>query len=442
MAVIACLVGGGATLAASEEPVPVAVPQASAVFNVSLTFDSGTASQMEQAQIMAAHGLRGTFFINSGFVGANGYMGRDDLQELANDGQEVGGHTFTLGNLPALGADEAKRQICHDRVKLTGWGFKATSFSYPFGATNAAIEKMAADCGYNSARSSGTVGGKFGCDTCAAAETVIPQDVYATRATASIDSRWTLADLQAAVRDSEAKGSWLQLVFGSGDEIHGEKAIPTNVFEEFCAWLADQSDRGVTVRTVHEIIGNRSAPAVSGPTRAPAPPGVNALVNPGLETPGEWNLPQCWQKSSYGKNSSIFSTVSAGILSPGIDGETAARLDVLDFVSGDAKILPTLDLGQCSPAVVPGHSYSLGATLTSTAVTQIEVYLRDAAGQWTYWTASPWFAPSEAAVQYSWATPPIPKGAEALSFGFNLFADGSLVTDNYSMIDTTGVPAP
>lgn len=444
---VAAFFVGGVTLAASQGPVReavpvIAVPTANptppeSVFNVSLTFDSGTASQMEQARIMTAKGMRGTFFINSGFVGANAYMNRENLQELANSGHEIGGHTFTLGNLPTLGADEAKRQICTDRVTLTDWGFKVTSFSYPFGVSNAAIEQMAAGCGYNSARSSGTLSGKFGCDNCAPAETVIPKDLYDTRATASIDARWSLNDLKAAVKDSEAKGSWLQMVFVSGDELHGEKTIPVDVFEAFCSWLADQSDHGVMVRTVHEMIGNRAAPAVPGPTRAPAAQGVNALENPNLEKAGEWNLPRCWQKSSYGNNSSVFSTVS-----PGLTGEAAARLDVKEFLSGDAKVLPTLDLGQCSPSVVPGHRYSLGAWLTSSADTQIEVYLRDAAGHWNYWTASPWFKGSETAVQYSWETPPVPKGAQALSFGFNLFADGTLVTDDYSMIDNTGVPAP
>lgn len=442
--IAACLVGG-VTLAASQGPAPVAVPSpptekqppATAVFNVSMTFDSGTASQMAQARTMAAHGLNGTFYINSGFIGAQDYMSREDLQELANGGQEIGGHTFTLGNLPTMGIDEAKRQICQDRIMLTDWGFKVTSFSYPFGAINAAVEKMVADCGYNSARSSGTLGGKFGCENCPPAENVVPNDLYATRATASVDARWALNDLQAAVTDSAAKGSWLQLVFASGDELHGEKAVSQEVFEAFCAWIADQRDQGVVVRSVHEIIGNRAAPAIAGPSKPIAPAGVNALENPGLEQAGKWNLPQCWEKSSYGENSSVFSTVS-----PGLEGNVAARLEVKALRTGDAKVLPILDLGQCSPSVVPGQSYSLGASLTSTAATQIEVYLRDAAGQWSYWTASPWFEASEEVVQYSWPTPPVPKGTEALSFGFNLFSDGILITDNYSMIDNTGVPSP
>src|SRR4029453_15284694 len=41
-----------------------------ALTTVTLTFDGGRASQLAAAQTLRTHGLRGTFFVNSGFMGA------------------------------------------------------------------------------------------------------------------------------------------------------------------------------------------------------------------------------------------------------------------------------------------------------------------------------------------------------------------------------------
>ena len=437
--VVACMAGGVALAASGGSGGPGDLPAvagntpAPVLSNVSLTFDSGTAAQMAMAQTMNKYSLHGTFFINSGFVGKKGFMSRADLQELANEGQEIGGHTLTLADLPSVDVNEAKRQVCNDRVNLTNWGYTVTSFSYPFGSLNAEVEKIPAVCGYNSARGMATVSGKSGCVGCKPADTVLPADVFATKATAGIDGQWTLADLKEAVTASKSQGSWLQLVFGTGAEIDNQNPLAPDVFDAFCAWLSSASDQGITVRTVHEMIGKGAAAVTPGPVKSPVPPNVNAVQNPGLETPGAWNLPQCWQSSSYGNNKSVFSTVT-----PGLTGKSSAQLQVSGYVSGDAKVLPKLDFGECSPSVSPRHRYTLGATYTSTQATQIEVYLRDKSGTWAYWTASPWFPASADPVTHTWPTPPLPAGAVALSFGFNLFSNGTIVTDDYTMFDTTG----
>jgi hypothetical protein len=92
--------------------------------------------------------------------------------------------------------------------------------------------------------------------------------------------------------------------------------------------------------------------------------------------------------------------------------------------------------------VSAGRSYSLRAWYQSTAKTQFELYYRNKLGTWTYWTASPWFAANTSYEQAIWDTPPVPAGAEAISFGMNLFSDGQLATDDYEMYDTVGAPSP
>ena len=117
-------------------------------------------------------------------------------------------------------------------------------------------------------------------------------------------------------------------------------------------------------------------------------------------------------------------------------GHWAQRLTITGYRSGDAKLLPQFDLGECSLPVHPGQSYTLGAWYQSTARAQYSVYYRTWSGRWVYWTSSPYFAASPGWAQARWATPPVPAGASGLSFGLALFSNGSLTTDSYSFAAT------
>ncbi|WP_284981011.1 polysaccharide deacetylase family protein [Arthrobacter sp. efr-133-TYG-118] len=443
VSVLLLLTGATSLINGSQAPVSgsgtsTPTPSVAPLSSVSLTFDAGRASQMEAARILKDHGLRATYFIDSGFVGAPDYMTTDNLHSLAADQNEIGGHTVTLADVTSVEPDEASRQICNDRVNLTDWGFKVTSFAYPFASSTPKSEELVAGCGYNSARGLGEISTPVDCVGCAAAETVRPADLFRTRATSEIGSKWTLANLEATVEQAEKAGGWLQLTFYDIDNSGSPRSISPALFEQFAAWLAAKTQPGtMAVRTVHDVIGGVAKPVVNGPVAVPAAAGQNALRNPGLETAGKYGLPQCWQVSSYGKNAAVLST-----LTPGRSGAVARRLDVTEYSSGDAKLLPVLDLGACAPSVSTGHSYSLRAWYQSTAKTQFEVYYRNKLGTWTYWTASPWFAANTNYEQAIWETPPVPVGAEAISFGLNLFSDGQLATDDYEMYDTVGAPSP
>jgi peptidoglycan/xylan/chitin deacetylase (PgdA/CDA1 family) len=433
--------GAGSSAEITQESQGQATPSfdtSLALTTVSLTFDSGRASQLAAAQVLKSHGFRGTFFINSGFMGASGYLTVEDLHSLAADGNEIGGHTATLADLTALEPDEATRQVCNDRTNLTDWGFKVTSFAYPFAAVSPEAKAMVAACGYNSARSQGDIRSRLGCATCVVSETVRPADSFSTRSTPEVGSAWTIDDLQQSVMGAEAAGGWLQLSFYDIDDSGGPRSISPSLFSDFVSWLASRTEEGTTaVRTVHDVIGGGAKAAAPGPAAPPAAAGVNALHNPGLETAGRYGLPQCWQVASYGENSHVLST-----LTPGHGGGIARRLDVTGYASGDAKLLPVLDLGACAPSVVAGHTYTLRAWYTSTASTQFELYYRNKVGTWTYWTASPWFPASAAYQQAEWTAPPVPADAVGISFGLNLSSDGELATDAYEMFDTGAPVAP
>lgn len=402
---------------------------------VTLTFDDANADQLTAAQTLQSLGLVGTFYTPSGFVNNPGYMSVADMQGLVANGNEIAGHTVTHPDLTTLPSDEATRQICNDRVNLSNWGFTVTDFAYPFAAENASVQTIVKNCGFNSARGLGDIKTRFSCAGCPLAETIPPANPYDTAAPDEVDNTWTLADLQKSVTQAEPAGGWVQLTF---HHISSTSKDPLNItptlFNQFATWLKARPAT-TSVKTVAQVIGGTVKPLVSGP---PAPPqGTGNLVrNPSLETLVN-GAPQCWAAAGYGTNTPTFSVVRQAHT-----GKVAEQLVVSGYVDGDAKLLPALDLGGCSPTATPGHTYTLGAWYKSTTNTQFELYYRTGLGSWTYWTSSPWFAPATTYQKATWTTPALPAGASGISFGLNLFSNGTLTTDDYEMFDVGNPPPP
>src|SRR5215212_8851443 len=110
---------------------------------VSLTFDDGQASHYSTLAMMRAHGMQGTYYIDSGLVGSSSYyMSWSQIHDLATGGQEIGGHTLTHTDLTTLSLSAAQRDVCDDRANLLNQGFSpVTSFAYPYAAVNATAEQ-------------------------------------------------------------------------------------------------------------------------------------------------------------------------------------------------------------------------------------------------------------------------------------------------------------
>ncbi|MEZ2389909.1 polysaccharide deacetylase family protein [bacterium RCC_150] len=402
---------------------------------ITLTFDDANADQLTAASTLKSAGMVGTFFTPSGFVNNPGYLTVANMQGLVADGNEIAGHTVTHPDLTTLPTDEATRQICNDRVNLNNWGFTVTNFAYPFAAENPTVQNIVKNCGFNSARGLGDIKTRFSCAGCPVSETIPPANAYDTAAPDEVDNTWTLADLQKSVTQAEPVGGWVQLTFHhisdtSTDSLNVKPAL----FSQFITWLKARPAT-TSVKTVAQVIGGTVKPYVSGPAAPPQGTG-NLIKNPSLETLLN-GAPQCWTGAGYGTNTATFSTVR-----PGHTGNVAEKLVVSGYVDGDAKLLPTLDLGGCSPTSTAGHVYNIGAWYKSTTNTQFELYYRTGLGSWTYWTSSPWFSPATSYVKATWTTPALPTGASAISFGLNLFSNGTLTTDDYEMFDVGNPPPP
>jgi peptidoglycan/xylan/chitin deacetylase (PgdA/CDA1 family) len=215
---------------------------------VSLTFDDGVASHRVAAELLAARGLTGTFYVPSGLVGRKGHLGWDDLRALAGQGHEIGGHTSSHSHLPALTVSDARREVESDRLTLLERDLNPLTFAYPFGESNPAVESMVREVGYIAGRGIGGV-----------VESLPPADPFRLRSPQSA-RKWTTSEhLTALVLVGAHEAGWMIVPF---HHIEAEGRVTSSYttdpsqFAEFLDWLIA---RAVRVRCVRDVIVDASA---------------------------------------------------------------------------------------------------------------------------------------------------------------------------------------
>jgi peptidoglycan/xylan/chitin deacetylase (PgdA/CDA1 family) len=228
---------------------------------VSLTFDDGSRRQYLLRSALLDRKMRATFYINSVLVDRrDGYtMSWSQIQQLGQDGNDVGGYTLNHKDLGGLSAEQARREICDDRRRLQAKGLNPVSFAYPFGVV--AAWDTVRSCGYRSARTTGGVspdGPTYSAD-------IPPRNRFATQALAAEnDGPIRLGYLQSAVRSAAAHGGgWVQIIFHQvcrasehdfGTCMHSYRPVDVAVLEQFLDWLAVGAPPRTQVRTVREVV--------------------------------------------------------------------------------------------------------------------------------------------------------------------------------------------
>jgi peptidoglycan/xylan/chitin deacetylase (PgdA/CDA1 family) len=248
---------------------------------VSLTFDDGTTTQDLAGRILRAHGMHGTFYVNSGKTEAQDpyHLTWPQILRLHADGNDIGGHTSTHINLtdPAIPEPVKRQEVCQDRERMQQRGLDLESFAYPYGAFDDTAKAIVESCGYRSARSAGTVfpdGPVF-------AETVPPADPFATRAlnnptkdagagqvaSGGEGARGSPMDpdylQRAVVSVADHGGGWLQIAFHAvcsqkdpryATCMTGQAPIDMEAFDTFLDWLQNSAPDGTSVSTVREVM--------------------------------------------------------------------------------------------------------------------------------------------------------------------------------------------
>ena len=177
------------------------------------------------------------------------------------------------------------REICNDRVNLINWGFQPTDFAYPFADADT-NETDAKACGYNSARGLGNVVDPQGdCNGCVFAET----HAAAGPVLPAGPGRGRLDLTLAQMENRGDQGPVTRRRLGHPHlpphlQPHRDRGCPADlsttptIFNAFTTWLAGQTSKGVSVKTVQQVIGGTFKPGV---LRQPAGPGRAGRQRPG-----------------------------------------------------------------------------------------------------------------------------------------------------------------
>jgi len=218
---------------------------------VSLTFDDGDADNFAVAPVLEEHGLQATWYVPSGLVGQPGYMTWDQLRQLANNGNEIGGHSVGHKNVGDLHGADLRHQVCDDRSNLIAHGFMPLSFAYPYGGYSDEASTMVQDCGYLDART-----------IAAGPESLPAADAYALRAFPYVVADTNFPKLQRYVTGTRQDGGgWVILIFHHVCDGCDYFSVKPDVLTRFLRWLGQEvSLQRLQVKTVGEVMAGGVAP--------------------------------------------------------------------------------------------------------------------------------------------------------------------------------------
>jgi peptidoglycan/xylan/chitin deacetylase (PgdA/CDA1 family) len=242
---------------------------------VVLTFDHGYNNQALAASLLDAHGMHGTFYVNSDRIGTPGGLTWTQLTQFEAAGHEIGGNSLDNVELTTVPVDVARTQVCQDRINLASHGLTITDFAYPFGKgfANAAVRTIVQNCGYNSARrawglySYAAECGTRGCGY-PYASLDPPADPWAVRSTDAATADTTLARLKQYVTNAETHGGGVvPIIF---DQICNAAPCSTISTSEttlaaFLDWLQLRAASGTVVKTMREVVDGAVQPIDTTP---------------------------------------------------------------------------------------------------------------------------------------------------------------------------------
>lgn len=291
---------------------------------ISLTFDDGLASHYGLRSAFSSRGVHGTFYISSGNIenpDENNMMTWAQINDLKADGNDMGGHTknhVVVGQSAGTTFDYRWRQVCDDRDALQQRGISAASFAYPEAVFDSESISMAKGCGYQTARSGGSilVGGPI------FSETTPPRDPFAVYALGTTyNGPITLQSLiDAANGAADRAGGWVPMVFheicyqGTSNYaacMADYRPVDAVVVSQFIDWVAANASRGISIKSVAEVMGNGQTipnPMMTTPTAGQKFNAAPTLTGTALPTGG--NLSVSLYSGNYSLGTPLLTTTA------------------------------------------------------------------------------------------------------------------------------------
>ena len=118
-----------------------------------ITFDDGFIDVYNNAYpILQKYGYEATFFIIAESIGQSYSLSTSQLEELIDNGWEIGSHSFHHSDLTKAGASSLEVEIQGSKDFLEEkLGVSIQSFAYPYGLVNPSVIELTKNAGYTSA---------------------------------------------------------------------------------------------------------------------------------------------------------------------------------------------------------------------------------------------------------------------------------------------------
>lgn len=126
---------------------------------LTLSYDDGREHDRRLVRILNEYGLKGTFHLNSSFLGNEGYIEASEVATLF-EGHEVSAHTIDHPFLEQSPMDQIVRELSQDREALESLvGYPVRGMSYPFGTYSDRVIQALPTLGIEYARTVASHGG-------------------------------------------------------------------------------------------------------------------------------------------------------------------------------------------------------------------------------------------------------------------------------------------
>jgi len=196
---------------------------------LTMSYDDGRTEDRRLIEIFNAHGIKGTFNLNSGlFARPDGRIQPDEIPALYK-GHEIACHTVTHPTIARCPLPEVAQEVIDDRQALEAMaGYPVRGLAYPNGSLSEDIERLLPACGIRYARVVGS-----------SDNFALPENPYRWQATCHHNHR--LLELGEQFLGMK-KQQYLYLMYVWGHSYEFTNADNWDLMESFCAMMGRQDD--------------------------------------------------------------------------------------------------------------------------------------------------------------------------------------------------------
>ncbi|SMC21925.1 Polysaccharide deacetylase [Clostridium acidisoli DSM 12555] len=195
---------------------------------LTMSYDDGKKYDKRLVGIFNKYGIKGTFHLNSGLLGLDIHLKKDEIKDLYR-GHEVSAHTLTHPTIARCPSEQIIKEILSDRKNLEDIvGYTVRGLSYPNGSYNAEIKSMLKYLGIEYSR---IVGNKDNFE--------LPSDFYEWKATCHHNHN-LMENAKSFVELHKKQYLYLMYVWGHSYEF--DKDNNWSLIENFCNYVSNKED--------------------------------------------------------------------------------------------------------------------------------------------------------------------------------------------------------